>query len=236
MDHSSLITAIASVQRLEGVAGAMMFKGRNAIHKHMPFSDGRTLDVMDVLGEMLEGYRQVKRRIRQVFFQFDGGVLLALVQDQTALVFFLTSRSDADMVASAGTVLLRDFAPYLAGVSDQAGATPVASSSGSSVEELIAATPRSAAQQIARTEVARVNNWGSLRKHIEALLGKVMGRAQVNMMIDRVIAKRGIDDPYRLPFVELKALAIALIEQVPNTAKRQALLSELDAVLDDHQH
>ena len=81
MDHSSLITAIASVQRLEGVAGAMLFKGRNAIHKHMPFSDGRTLDVMDVLGEMLEGYRQVKRRVRQVFFQFDGGVLLVLVQD-----------------------------------------------------------------------------------------------------------------------------------------------------------
>lgn len=234
MDHSSLITAIASVQRLEGVAGAMLFKGRNAIHKHMPFSDGRTLDVMDVLAEMLDGYRQVKRRVRQVFFQFDGGVLLVLVQDQAALVFFLTSRSDTDMVASAGTVLLRDFAAYLTGLSDRAGATPAANS-GSAVEELIAATPRSV-QQIARTEEARVNNWGSLRKHIEALLGKVMGRAQVNMMIDRVIAKRGIDDPYRLPFSELKALAIVLIEQVPNTAKRQALLSELESVLDDHQH
>ena len=234
MDHSSLITAIASVQRLEGVAGAMLFKGRNAIHKHMPFSDGRTLDVMDVLGEMLEGYRQVKRRVRQVFFQFDGGVLLVLVQDQSALVFFLTSRSDTDLVASAGTVLLRDFTGYLAGLSDQAGAT-AAASNGSAVEELIAATPRSV-QQIARTDEARVNNWGSLRKHIEALLGKVMGRAQVNMMIDRVIAKRGIDDPYRLPFPDLRALAIVLIEQVPNTAKRQALLSELESVLEDHQH
>lgn len=234
MDHSSLITAIASVQRLEGVAGAMLFKGRNAIHKHMPFSDGRTLDVMDVLGEMLEGYRQVKRRVRQVFFQFDGGTLLILVQEQSALVFFLTSKSDTDLVASAGTVLLRDFAGYLAGVSDQAGST-VSSNNGSAVEELIAATPRSV-QQIARTDEARVNNWGSLRKHIEALLGKVMGRAQVNMMIDRVIAKRGIDDPYRLPFPELRALAIVLIEQVPNTAKRQALLSELESVLEDHQH
>ena len=234
MDHSSLITAIASVQRLEGVAGAMMFKGRNAIHKHMPFSDGRTLDVMDVLGEMLDGYRQVKRRIRQIFFQFDGGVLLVLVQEQSALVFFLTSRSDSDLVASAGTVLLRDYAAYLAGLSDQAG-TARAPTNGSVVEELIATTPRSE-QQISRAESARVNNWGSLRKQIEALLGKVMGRAQVNMMIDRIIIKRGIDDPYRLPFAETKALAIALIEQVPNTTKRQALLSELESVLDEHQH
>jgi hypothetical protein len=233
MNHSSLITAIASVQRLEGVAGAMLFKGKNAIHRQMPFSDGRALDLMDVLAEMLDGYRQVKRRIRQVYLQFEGGALLILVQEQTALVFFLTSRSDVDLVASAGTVLLRDFAGYLASASDRSGATPALN--GSHTEELIAATPRSA-QQLALKDEARVNNWGTLRKQIESLLGKVMGRAQVNMMIDRVILKRGIDDPYRLPFADLKALAVALIEQVPNTAKRQALMSELESVLVEHQN
>ena len=230
MDHSSLITAIASVQRLDGVAGAFLFKGRNAIHKQMPFSDGRTLDLMDVLGEMLEGYQQVRRRIRQVYFQFDAGVLLVLVQDTSALVFFLTSRADPDLVASAGTVLLKDFAVHLAGLSDQAGATPATPQ----IEELIVATPR-AAQEMAAKREARVNNWGGLRKQVEALLGKVMGRAQVVAMIDRKLTALGIDDPYRLPAEELRQLATRMIEVVPNTTKRAALLSELETVLQEFQ-
>jgi len=34
---------------------------------------------------MLDGYQQVRRRIRSVYFQFDGGVLSVLVQEQPAL-------------------------------------------------------------------------------------------------------------------------------------------------------
>jgi hypothetical protein len=230
MDHSALITAIASVQRLDGVAGSFLFKGRNAIHKQMPFSDGRTLDLMDVLGEMLDGYQQVRRRIRQIYFQFDAGVLLMLVQDTTALVFFLTSRADPDLVASAGTVLLKDFSAYLAGLSSQPGATPATPA----IEELIVATPR-AAQEMAAKREARVNNWGVLRKQVEALLGKVMGRAQVVAMIDRKLTTLGIDDPYRLPADELRGVATKMIEVVPNTSKRAALLSELESVLQEHQ-
>jgi hypothetical protein len=227
MDLSALTTAIASVQRLDGVAGSFLFKGRNAIHKQMPFSDGRTLDLMDVLGEMLDGYRQVRRKIRQVYLEFDGGVLLILVQDTSALVFFLTGRADADLVASAGTVLLKDFAVFLAGVSDQVSTAPA------QIEELIVTTPR-AAQQMATKQEAQLNTWGPLRKQVEALLGKVMGRAQVVAMIDRQLVKLGIDDPYRMPASGLRNLATALIEVVPNTSKRAALLSELETVLQEH--
>ncbi len=79
------------------------------------------------------------------------------------------------------------------------------------------------------------SNWWALRKHIEGILGKVMGRAQLTMMIDRVLAKRGTPDPYRLSPADTRKLAIELIEQVPNTTKRQALMSELEAVLADHK-
>ena len=71
--------------------------------------------------------------------------------------------------------------------------------------------------------------------HIENILGKVMGRAQLTMMIDRVLAKRGTPDPYRLSPAETRKFAVELIEQVPNKAKRQSLMSELEAVLADHK-
>lgn len=233
MTHAALTTALAALQRLDGVAGTLLFKGRNAIHKHMPFSEGRTLDLMNVLAEMLDGYRNVRRRIRQVTMQFDGGLLVVIVQDQTALVLFLTGKADVDLVSGAGSVLMKDFTTYLLGASDQHNGTPVSSSQ---VEELIVTTPRSAQQMLEKAgNEVRMNHWGSLRRQVEALLGKVMGRAQVIAMIDRQIAKRGIDDPYRLTAAELRQLATALIEQVPNSSKRAALLSELETVLQEHQ-
>lgn len=231
MDHAALTTALASVQRLEGVAGAMLFKGRNAVHRQMPFSEGRAFDLMEVLGEMLDGYRQVNRRIRQMYLQFDAGSLLVLPQERAALVFFLTNRADADLVASAGTVFLRDFSVVIAGLPDQPTATSI--SAGPQIEEMVVTTPRMAQQMVQKQEI-RMTNWGTLRKQIEALLGKVMGRAQVVMMIDRVIARLGIDDPYRAQPAELRKLAMTLMEQVPNTSKRAALMSELEPILQEN--
>ena len=108
MTLNSLIAAVAALQRLDGVAGVMLFKGHNTVHKQMPFSDGRALDLREIVGQMLDGYRQVRRKMRQVYLEFDGGVLLLLIQEESALVLLLTARADADLVASAGTVLMND--------------------------------------------------------------------------------------------------------------------------------
>ena len=232
MTNSALVTALASLQRLEGVAGSLLYKGRNVVHRQMPFSEGRTHDLIQVLSEMLEGYWQVNRKIRQLFMQFDGGSLLVLVQERSVLVFFLTSRSDTDLIASAGTVLMRDFALALAELDEDAVA--VANTAAPQIEELIVTTPRMAQQRAQQKDEARITNWGTLRKQLEALLGKVMGRAQVVSMIDRLIAKQGIDDPYRAQPAQLRALAEAVINQVPNTAKRNALMSELEPILAEH--
>ncbi|TDU73382.1 hypothetical protein EI77_01852 [Prosthecobacter fusiformis] len=230
MTLNSLIAAVAALQRLEGVAGVMLFKGRNTIHRHMPFSEGRSLDLTDTLGQMLDGYRQVRRKIRQVYLEFDGGVLMALTQDECVLVFLLTNRADADLAASAATVLLNDYASLMARLPTEAGASMPRTQDG--IEELVVSNPRRLQEMTEKAEVV-VNNWGQVRKQVESLLGKVMGRAQLTMMIDRVMARRGIQDPYRLPPAEIRKLAEALIEQVPNTTKRQALLSELDTLLTD---
>lgn len=225
MDHSALVSAIAAMQRLDGVAGILLFKGKNAIHKQMPFTDGRTFDLMDTLGDMLDGYQQVRRRIRSVYLQFDGGVLLMLVQEQSALVFFLMNRADVDLVAGAGAGLLRDFAVYLAGAS--AHAQPVSPSTTPGVEEMIVTRAR-AVQAISEKVEPTASNWGAVRAVVERTLGKVMGRAQASNLISRTISDSKIDDPYRLPRSDVLKLAVSCIEHVPNSSKRRQLLMELE--------
>lgn len=210
----------------------MLFKGRNTIHKQMPFSEGRALDLREIVGQMLDGYRQVRRKMRQVYLEFDDGILLLLVQEESTLVLLLTARADADLVASAGTVLLNDHVLMLAQLSSDAGASVTRNADG--IEELIVTSPRRIQEMTEKAEPV-VNNWGQVRKQIESILGKVMGRAQLSMMIDRTLAKRGTPDPYSLPAAEVRKLAVALIDQVPNSAKRQSLMSELETVLADHQ-
>lgn len=230
MTLNSLIAAVAALQRLEGVAGVMLFKGRNTIHRQMPFSEGRALDLTDILSQMLDGYRQVRRKMRQIYLEFDGGVLLVLIQEESVLVFLLTARGDADLAASAATVLLTDYAALLTSLSAEPGASTPRNEDG--IEELVVTSPRRLQEMTDKAEVV-VNNWGQVRKQVESILGKVMGRAQLTLMIDRVMARNGIQDPYRLPPAEVRKLAEALIGQVPNTTKRQALLSELHTLLAD---
>lgn len=230
MTLNSLIAAVAALQRLEGVAGVMLFKGRNTIHRQMPFSEGRALDLTGILSQMLDGYRQVRRKMRQIYLEFDGGVLLVLIQEESVLVFLLTARADADLAASAATVLLTDHAALLTSLSTEPGASTPRNEDG--IEELVVTSPRRLQEMTDKAEVV-VNNWGQVRKQVESILGKVMGRAQLTLMIDRVMARSGIQDPYRLPPAEVRKLAETLIGQVPNTTKRQALLSELHTLLAD---
>ena len=119
MSLNTVITAAASLQRLDGVAGVMLFKGRNTIHRQMPFSDMRAENLREIIIQMLEGYRQVRRSMRQLYLEFDGGALLIVTQDEVVMLFFLTSRADADLAASAASVMLNDHAKPLAAASTE---------------------------------------------------------------------------------------------------------------------
>jgi hypothetical protein len=214
------------------VAGVILFKGKNTVHKQMPFSDGRSLDLQAIIGQMVEGYRQVRRKMRQIYLEFDGGTLLIVIQEESVLVLLLTARADADLVASAAAVLLNDQALTLAQLSTETSAATLKTADG--IEELVVTSPRRLQEMTDKAEPV-VNNWGQIRKQLEGILGKVMGRAQLSMMIDRTLVKRGTPDPYSLPGAEVRKLAVALVEQVPNSTKRQALMSELETVLADHR-
>jgi len=230
MSLNPVITAAASLQRLDGVAGVMLFKGRNTIHRQMPFSDMRAENLREIVAQMLEGYRQVKRKIRQVYLEFDGGVLLVVVQDETAMMFFLTSRADSDLAASAASVMLNDHAGLL--ITASAEPQPAAKLPADGIEELVVTSPRALSQITAKLDTG-VNQWGTVRKRVENVLGKVMGRAQAANLIERTVEESQISDPYRLPAAGVRKLAVSVIDHVPNVTKRRQLLVELDAALED---
>lgn len=229
MSLNAVITAAAALQRLDGVAGVMLFKGRNTIHRQMPFSDTRAEDMREVVSQMLDGYRQVRRKIRQIYLEFDGGVLLIVAQDETVMLFFLTSRADADLAASAASVMLNDNAGALSLASAERQAR---TQHPDGIEELVVTSPR-ALTQITEKAEPTVNHWGAVRKCVEGVLGKVMGRAQASNLIERTLEETKTGDPYRLSATDVRKLAVGIIEHVPNTSKRRQLLVELDAVLED---
>lgn len=229
MSLNSVITSAASLQRLDGVAGVMLFKGRNTIHRQMPFSDTRADNLREIISQMLEGYRQVRRKIHQIYLEFDGGVLLAVLQDEAVMLFFLTSRADPDLAASAASVMLNDHAAVLNTASTEP--QPASKLPADGIEELVVTSPRALSQLTDKAETT-VNQWGAVRKCVEGVLGKVMGRAQASNLIQRTIDEAKIPDPYRLTTVEVRKLAVSVIEHVPNTSKRRQLLVELDASME----
>jgi hypothetical protein len=229
MSLNPVITSAASLQRLEGVAGVMLFKGRNTIHRQMPFSDTRADNLREIIIQMLEGYRQVRRKIHQVYMEFDGGVLLAVLHDEVVMLFFLTSRADPDLAASAASVMLNDHAALLHTASTEQQAASKLPADG--IEELVVTSPRALSQLTDKAETT-VNQWGAVRQCVEGVLGKVMGRAQAANLILRTITEANISDPYRLTSSEVRKLAVRVIEHVPNTTKRRQLLVELDASME----
>ena len=227
MSLESATAAAAALQRLEGVAGVMLFKGQHVIHRQMPFAEARAEELRTRLEEMLSGYRQVRRRMRQLFLEFDGGRLLVALQEEAVLVFFLTSRADPDLVASSASVLLTDHAAAL--VAASSAARPAAMN-GAEIENLYVTSPQALVQITQKIEPV-INHWGAVRQCVEGLLGKVMGRGQAIRLIERAIESAQITDPYRLPHGDVRKLASSILEHVPNSSKRRQLLAELEASL-----
>jgi hypothetical protein len=230
MPLNPIIAASTTLSRLDGVVGVILFKGENIIHRQMPFAETRSDELIQIIRQMLDGYAQVRRKMRLIHLEFDGGLLLFMVQDGVVLVLLLTSRADPDMVASAGAILLADHLHTLSALSSSPRiATP---SAAGKIEELVVTSPRNV-QQIAVKAESFVNNWGEVRRILEGLLAKVMGRAQATNMVNRCIENESIGDPYRLDPTAVRRLATTVINQIPNTSKRRQLQSELESAIDD---
>jgi hypothetical protein len=233
---NSLIASAAALQRLDGVAGVLLFKGKNTIHQQLPFSESRALDLQQTLWQMMDGYRQVERRMRQVFLEFDGGTVLLLIHSDSILVMLLTARADADLIASAGSIMLADHADLLAELSAEAEAsTPNKTADG--IEELTITGPAEVQAIIQKAQLpASPNQWLQVRKCIESTLGKVMGSGQASNLVERSLVEQAIIDPFRLSPEQLRECVLKIMDHIPNQAKRRQLSAELLSRMQEIPH
>ena len=226
MSANQVIVAAMSLHRLPGVGGLLLQKGRNRITSHLPFSESRVEELAGALGRMAEGYRQVKRDVRQIWLEYDGGRVLVLQQHGTQLIVILSAKADVDLVSGAANLFLSEHATQLA----MLPAEPVIQVTGTTatpvMEELVVTRPQAAENLIAKVE-ATISVWPQVRKAMEGMLGKVMGRAQIGNLIDRCVKECGVPDPYHMTKDQLESIGQKVLEQIPNKSKRTALAAEL---------
>jgi hypothetical protein len=90
-----------------------------------------------------------------------------------------------------------------------------------------------AQQVVVEAAPKEVSRWPEIRVVIDNVLGKVMGRAQISNMIERVSTEKGIADPTQLPLPHAIKLAFAVLEEIPNRNKKASLISEMQHIFED---
>lgn len=243
-DLAELSAATLHLYRITGVVGLLLMKSGSQLANHMPFADVRTNELGEHVTQMAAGYAQVKRRVRQVLMFFDSGSLLVVMKDQIQLALLLTPQADLDQASLAAGAFLTDYASQID------TATPAATpdrdkdkEKGTSksdpqpepvvrmaipVEEQSVSVPVREKALVAEPEH---DVWPKVRQVLDTILGKVMGNAQAIRLIDRMSEAKHGKHASSIGPAEAKALARAVLEQVPNRAKRDALLSELEHAL-----
>jgi len=229
-------TETLNLYRISGVAGLLLQKGQNVLANHLPFSDQRSEQLGELIRKMTEGYSSVQRNVRQVLVNYDSGTLLVLHHTDTLLALLLTSRADLDVVSNAASVFMSEHADHLRLVSISKGKAEDTPRNPEAPREMVV-TGSKAASNGARLMVEKatpeISRWPEIRRVLESLLCKVMGRAQTGNMIKRVCTDNNITDPFQLPTKKCMELAMLVLEQIPNRSKRAALEAELTQTIKD---
>lgn len=241
-ESSDLSAATLHLYRITGVVGLLLMKGGSQLANHMPFADLRTNELGAHVTQMAAGYGQVKRRVRQVLMMFDSGTLLILIKDQIQLALMLTPQADLDKASLAANAFLTDYAAQLQ------AATPTAKLEAEKLKEdpkpvvrpevepvviPVALPANDAVREKALMAEREFDVWPKVSAILESILGKVMGSAQATRLISRMSEAKYGKGVSGIGPTEAKALARDVLEQVPNRAKREALLSELEHALSE---
>jgi hypothetical protein len=233
-ENQDFNTATLSLYRLSGVAGLLLQKGRNMLANHMPFSDRRTQELGERIAKMCEGYATVQRKLRQVLVSYDSGSLLIVAHQEAQLVLLLTARVELDMVASAAAVFLSENADRLLIVPAERQTNEIRDPL--APREVVVTGSRAASQEArfrAEQPKPEISRWPEVRKALEAILGKVMGRAQMTNLIERAAREKSLPDLFQLSTERGKEFALEVLEQIPNRSKRASLLAELEHTFED---
>lgn len=236
---SEFNAAMLNLYRMTSVAGLLLQRGKHTLANHMPFSDQRNSQLAELIATMSEGYVSVKRRLRQVLITYDAGSLLIIIHKDAQLAILLTAKGDIDGISKAASLFMLENASKFI-------VEPVAVIAPVQVAAVIPVPMQAPAHFIEPAVVKEpvkvvvveeapqeISRWPEIRIVIDNVLGKVMGRAQITNMVERVSGEKGIADPTQLPLPQAIKLAFAVLEEIPNRNKKASLISEMQHIFEE---
>lgn len=200
--------SLTSLLDVGSVIGVCLHREGRLITNHFPraISQSRVEGFSEAVDEMLSGYRVVGREIEQFVLSFNGGTVLIVAHDNACVSFLLEDMSTTSFLRSTALAFLRDNL-------DAISAPAPAAKESTDVDE---------------------KAWELYHAQLLALMGKVMGSAQVEKVFARVMKSIGASESEVLPKSRFRELGVSLILEIPNRSKQTALRTELDAILADH--
>jgi hypothetical protein len=112
MDGRVIAEEITLLQRMLGLAGLALVRGKHIIYSFTPFAEQRTQAIVDVFARMLDGYRQVGRQTKRLMLRFDGGTFLLVTHKDHSVILIMSMHADAELMTSSALILLNDYQAY----------------------------------------------------------------------------------------------------------------------------
>lgn len=186
-----------------GVCGACLQVRDTVLIHDLPYSDDRIAGLAKRIDRLIAGYENVGRSIWQICAGFEKHRLLILCRSNTRLSILLKPEIDPALIAGRATRLLMEV-------------------------EIADAAPPPAAQPVEHAASVAVDTPGLPREDFERLVGgllsRVTGSSTAAKLIQRELAPR--NGATRFPLEEARQLGLAVLENIPNRGKREALVSE----------
>jgi hypothetical protein len=205
--QETLARLLADLYAQPGVCGACLQVRDTVLIHDLPYSDDRIDSLAKRIDRLIAGYENVGRSIWQICAGFEKYRLLILCRSNTRLSILLKPETDPALIAGRATRLLMEVeipteaaVPSAAPAQSHAATTPL---------------PVTTAGEngIGREE---------LEKLVTGLLSRVTGSVTASKLIQRELAgKNG-----SFPREEARKLGLAVLENIPNRGKREALVSE----------
>jgi len=195
-----------------GVCGACLQVRDTVLIHDLPYSDDRIDGLAKRIDRLIAGYENVGRSIWQICAGFEKYRLLILCRSNTRLSILLKPEIDPALIAGRATRLLMEVEiPEGSAAQPPPPEKPVEIAAAAIPTAVVASVP----EGIPREE---------LEKLVVGLLSRVTGSVTASKLIQRELD--GKNGTATFPKEEARKLGLAVLDNIPNRGKREALVSE----------
>ena len=86
------------LQCLEWLQGICAARGAQIVSNHLPISDKQTVELLEVIEEMMAGYEGVERDVGRLVFGYDRGILLIACRGERRMVALANENADIERI------------------------------------------------------------------------------------------------------------------------------------------